>query len=47
MKKIFSKKIDLYIIATPTKTHKKFIEKCLNLDKFVCVTKPVLQSNKS
>ncbi len=42
----FNKKIDLYIIATPTKTHKKFIEKCLNLDKFVCVTKPVLKSNK-
>jgi len=32
--------IDIYIISTPTKFHYKYIEKCLMLDKFVCITKP-------
>ncbi len=40
-KKFFSiKEIDLYIIATPTKTHYQIISKCLKLNKYVCVTKP-------
>ena len=33
--------IDAFIISTPTSTHYKYIKKCLSLDKFVCVTKPV------
>lgn len=32
--------IDIYIISTPTKFHYEYIEKCLILDKFVCITKP-------
>ena len=40
-KNFFSiKEIDLYIIATPTKTHYQIISKCLKLNKYVCVTKP-------
>ena len=34
------KNIDAFIIATPASTHYQFIEECLKLDKFVCVTKP-------
>ena len=34
------KKIDLFIISTPTQFHYKYIEKCLSLDKYVCITKP-------
>ncbi|MDC1154110.1 Gfo/Idh/MocA family oxidoreductase [Candidatus Pelagibacter sp.] len=33
-------KIDIYIISTPTKFHYKYIEKCLSIDKHVCITKP-------
>jgi predicted dehydrogenase len=36
-----NKNIDAFVIATPTSTHFKFISKCLELDKPVCVTKPV------
>ena len=40
-KKFFSiKNIDIYLIATPTKSHFEYISECLKLDKFVCVTKP-------
>ena len=39
--KFFKKKIDLFIITTPTSTHLKFLEKCLKLNKYVCVTKPI------
>lgn len=41
-KKFFkNKNIDAFVVATPTSTHVKFISKCLELDKPVCVTKPV------
>jgi len=33
--------IDAFIIATPTSTHYKYLKKCLELDKFVCITKPI------
>jgi len=36
-----SKNIDAFIISTPTSSHYKYIKKCLELNKFVCVTKPV------
>ena len=40
-KKFFSnKEIDIYIVATPTKSHFDYINECLKLDKFVCITKP-------
>ena len=40
-KKFFSiKDIDIYLIATPTKSHFSYITECLKLDKFVCITKP-------
>ncbi len=40
-KKFFSiKKIDAFIVSTPTKYHYEYIGECLKLDKFVCVTKP-------
>lgn len=43
--KFFSKKdIDLYFIATPTKTHYQYISECLEKDKFVCVTKPFVSN---
>ena len=40
----YSKNVDLYIITTPTKTHFKFINECLKLNKVVCVTKPFTSS---
>ena len=40
-KEFFSiKDIDIYLIATPTKSHYEYISECLKLDKFVCITKP-------
>ena len=36
-----NKDIDAFIISTPTSTHYKYIKKCLSLDKFVCITKPI------
>jgi predicted dehydrogenase len=40
-KKFFSiQDIDIYLIATPTKSHFNYIKECLKLNKFVCVTKP-------
>ena len=40
-KKFFSiKEIDIYVVATPTKFHFDYINECLKLDKFVCITKP-------
>ena len=33
--------IDAFIISTPTSTHYEYIKKCLELDKFVCITKPI------
>mgnify|MGYP006073865375 CR=1 FL=1 len=36
-----NKNIDAFTISTPTSTHYKFISKCLELDKPVCITKPV------
>ncbi len=42
----FKKQIDLFIITTPTNTHLKFIEKCLKLNKYVCITKPVFKNLK-
>ena len=46
-KKFFSEnKIDFFIIATPTKTHYEYISACLELNKFVCVTKPFTSNYK-
>lgn len=39
-----NKDIDLYIIATPTKTHLEFISECLKLNKNVCITKPFVSN---
>ena len=40
-KKFFEiNKIDIFIISTPTKFHYKYIERCLLLNKHVCITKP-------
>jgi len=36
-----NKDIDAFIISTPTSSHYKYIKKCLQLDKFVCITKPI------
>jgi len=36
-----NKDIDAFIISTPTSTHYKYIRKCLEIDKFVCITKPI------
>lgn len=45
-KEFFSKykEIDAFIITTPTSSHNHFIKKCLNLNKFVCITKPVTKN---
>lgn len=39
-----NKDIDAFIISTPTSTHYKYLKKCLTLDKFVCVTKPITKN---
>ena len=36
--------IDSFIIATPTSTHLKYIKKYLNLQKKVCITKPITKT---
>ena len=36
-----NKDIDAFIISTPTATHYKYLKKCLEIDKNVCVTKPI------
>jgi len=38
--------IDIYLIATPTKTHFEYIGECLKLNKFVCITKPFTSNIK-
>ena len=44
-KKFFqNKQIDIFIITTPTGTHFKYLKKCLELKKNVCVTKPLTKN---
>ena len=45
-KLFFKTPIDVFIVATPTRTHLRFLKKCLKLNKHVCVTKPVFKNLK-